>query len=412
MEPNPDKHSLLAQSAELRRVLDDALAYAQGYDFAGYNKHDGLNSPLLSALGGWARWPRLIAIQLVMRAPFNPRPWLGVPRTRNPKGLGLFAEACLDLHALDGQAHHLEQAQELLDWLLEHPSQGFSGLSWGYPYPWQDVGFFAPRHFPNRVVTCWIGFAFVEAARQTGEARYLEALPKIATFLTQEPRVLVDEPSMKCFTYVPDASVDWAVMDVPALVGAYLAEAGALLGNEAYHAEARRLLNWVADKQTDYGAWYYTHPPGDSHITHDNYHTAIILDCFDRYREHTGDESFEEVYLHGLRYYREHLFTPTGAPRFMNDREYPYDIHGSGSGILCFVRAARRHPEYWADAARTLRFTLETMYDPRGFFYYQKTRWGTRRFCLLRWANGWMTRALAYTLRTLRDTGETDEPTV
>ena len=52
------------------------------------------------------------------------------------------------------------------------------------------------------------------------------------------------------------------------------------------------------------------------------------------------------------------------------------------------------------------------MYDPRGFFYYQKTRWGTRRFCLLRWANGWMTHALAYTLRTLRDTGETDEPTV
>ena len=39
------------------------------------------------------------------------------------------------------------------------------------------------------------------------------------------------------------------------------------------------------------------------------------------------------------------------------------------------------------------------MYDPAGYFYYQKTILYTKRFCLLRWCNAWMARALAAVLR-------------
>jgi len=388
-----------------RETCRAVLTYVQAQGYAGYNKHDGLNSPILSSLLGHTKWTRIAAIQAVMRSPINVRPLLRVPRTRNPKGLGLYAHALLDLHAAEGRGEDLAEAQELLDWLLAHGAEGYKGLSWGYPYPWQDLGFLAPRHLPNRVVTCWIGFAFAEAVRQTGEQRYRDALPQIAEFLVGEPNVLCDEAEMKCLSYVPDASVTWAVMDVPALVGAFLAEAGEALGTADYRNEAYRLLNWVADKQTRYGAWFYTHPPGDSLITHDNYHTAIILDCFDRYRLATGDGRFDEVYWHGLAYYREHLFETSGAPRFMNDREYPYDIHSSGSAVLCFVRAAARDGGFAETAKTVLDWTLQHMYDPRGFFYYQKTRWYTKKFCLLRWANGWMSRALAATLRLASEQG-------
>jgi hypothetical protein len=200
---------------------------------------------------------------------------------------------------------------------------------------------------------------------------------------------------MKAYSYVPDATVDWAVMDVPALCGAFLAEAGTLLDRPAYLAEARRLIAWTADKQTSYGAWYYTHPPGDSHITHDNYHTGIILDCLDRYRAASGDQRFDGAYRHGLDYYHRHLFTAAGAPRWRNDKQYPYDIHGAASGILCFVRAAHRDREWRRMADRVLGWTLDHMADRRGYFYYQRGRWRTKRFCLLRWANAWMCRALA-----------------
>ncbi|MCP4903312.1 MAG: hypothetical protein GY906_40640 [bacterium] len=392
-----------------RDVFRATMDYIKGSDYAGYNKHDGLNSPILHALFGGSKWTRIIAIQAVMRSPWNVRPLLGVPRTRNPKGLGLIANALLDVHAAEGRSEDLAEAQELVEDLLSRAATGFPGLSWGYQYPWQDLGFFAPRHYPNRVVTSWIGFAFVEAVWQTDSAEYLVALRKIAEFLSRAPNVLQDDAEMKCVSYVPDPSVTWAVMDVPALAGAFLAEAGNVLGCAEYLAEARRLLNWVADKQTPYGAWYYTHPASDSRITHDNYHTAIILDCFDRYRLASSDDAFGAVYKEGLHYYREHHFCADGAPRWMNDKEYPYDIHGAASGILCFVRAASTEPQYGEMAKLVLDWTLDNMYDPRGFFYYQKTRWMTKRFCLLRWCNGWMCRALSAVLRYGSENGSSVE---
>jgi hypothetical protein len=261
----------------------------------------------------------LLAIQAVTRAPINLRPGLVVPRTPNPNGVGVLARSRVHHLPAERREEDLAEARDLLAWLLENPSAGFPGLGWGYPYPWQDVGFFAPRDFPNRVVTCWIGFAFLKAAQLTGEPLHYEALSDIARFLTGTPNVLCDEPEMKCYSYVPDRSVTWAVMDVPALVGAFLAEAGGLLGRREYVDEARRLINWVADKQTDYGAWYYAHPEATSHITHDNYHTAIILDCLDRYRSSTGDAAFDPAYWKGLRFYRERLFD-RWAPKWMHDR--------------------------------------------------------------------------------------------
>lgn len=382
------------------QVLEDTLSYSRRSAYSGHNKHDGLNSPILRALFSWGKWPRLLAIQLVMRFPFNIRRYLGVPHTRNPKGIGLFVSSYLDRYALSGREEDLKEACALLNWLLENPSEGFSGLSWGYPYPWQDTGFFAPACFPNRVVTCWIGFAFAKAFRLTGKQVYGKTLGQIVRFLTEEPNVLHDSPPMKCYSYVPDPRVNWAVVDVPALTGAFLAEAGELLGCPEYVSEAKRLIQWVLDKQTEYGAWFYAHPPRASHITHDNYHTGIILDCLDRYRQASGDESVSGAWERGLEYYRNNLFTQEGAPCWRNNREFPYDIHSAASGILCFTRAGLRDPRYSLQAQKILDWALANMYDGRGCFFYQKTRFITKRFSLMRWSNAWMCRALAYWLRS------------
>ena len=381
-----------------KAILNCVFAFSRQQNYCGFNKHDALNSPFLNGLFGWSRPTRLLATQVVARAPINLRPWLGVPKTRNPKGLGLFAQAHLDAFVAGMGQSHLGEAEHLLDLLLSSPSQGFKGLSWGYPYPWQDVGFFAPRHLPNRVVTCWIGFAFAEAAKITGIVRYREALPQIAQFLLEEPNILESSAEMLCYSYVPDPKVTWAVMDVSALMGAFLAEADAVLGTQQWTQTSQRLMRWVADKQTDYGAWFYTHPAKDSHITHDNYHTGIILDCFHRYEVAMGDEQFHGVWSRGLQYYAKALFQSNGAPRWMNNKRYPYDIHGAASGILCFSRAATVDKSWIEMADRILDWTLENMDSGKGWFYYQKGPFWTKRYCLLRWCNAWMAKALAYHL--------------
>ena len=120
-------------------VLEAVLQWSKTRGFRGFNKHDGLNSPFLRFALGWSKWSRLVAIQLVMRAPINVRPLLGVSRTYNPKGLALFTQGLLARFRITNDARYLDDARELLALLSTLRSPGrWAGSCWGYPYPWQD----------------------------------------------------------------------------------------------------------------------------------------------------------------------------------------------------------------------------------------------------------------------------------
>ena len=430
----------MTQAFSDRSCLEQVMHWSRDRDFRGHSKHDALNSPLLNALSLGTRPLRLVAIQALMRAPWNLRKLFGIPELRNPKGIGLFAHAAFDLAEVSSGSER-EQAialgTDLLSWLVQRPSPwtacpssvaeqfegvppsgyrvdgpevpSLSGMGWGYHYPWQDVGFFQPRHFPNRVVSSWIGFAFIRAYEVTKEDRFLQAAEAITRFLLENPKRLVDSEDALCLSYVPTEDIDWAVMDVSVLVAALCAMVGRYLPERRdLHETAHRLTRFVVDKQTDYGAWFYTWPKGDSHITHDNYHTGIIIDCIADVMTYTGDHVYLDAYRAGLDHYWRDLFREDGAPKWMHNKDQPHDIHGCAAGMLCFSRAAEferklenedRADTLAAQGDRVREWTMGHLYDLRGYFYYQKTRAGTKRFNLMRWANGWMCRALSQRLR-------------
>ena len=373
-------------------VLDAVLAWSRAQDHRGHDKHDGLNSPLLRGLLGRGRWPRLVAIQSVMRLPFNVRPLLGIPRVHNPKGLSLFVRAHLNLHLAGACGEHLAEAGRLLSLLDELRSPGsWRGACWGYRYDWQDAGFFAPSGTPNAVVTSFVCEALLDAYRVTRRQQYLETVASAAGYFLRDLRVLKDSGDELCLGYTT-VPMTVRVMDVSALIASVLAQHAALSGDRRHAGDARRLMNYVARRQTTYGAWWYTDPPADSHIRHDNYHTGFILDAMQRYMDATGDRSFQDNYDAGLRFYAEKLFNADGSPRWMSDVDYPHDIHGAAQGILTFSRHLAEWPGL---AARIAGWSLARMYDPEGRFYYQETRWGRKRFTLLRWCNAWMSLGLS-----------------
>jgi hypothetical protein len=382
-------------SQPIREVQRRVLDVGQAASWAGFSKNDALNDPWLEAAAGRSRLRRLAAIQLDMRSPIHIRPLIGVRQARDPKGLALFSRALLNRVRLFGDTEAAAEARALLDWLLEHPAPGFDLMSWGYPYPWQDVGFFAPRHFPNRIVTSNVAQALLDGYETLGEPRYLEAAGSVVRFLLEAPRTLHEDGTTRCVSYVPSEDVSWIVMDVSALAGAAAARWAALTDNQAAMTEAGRLVRYVASKQTPYGAWFYAEPPDASHITHDNYHTGIILDAILEYGVRSRTEEFIPAYRQGLDYYREHLFDPDGAPRFMNHRRWPRDIHGAAQGIISFSLAQTAIGQGAETATRVLRWTLANMWDPKSaWFHYQKRRLGSLRIPLLRWGQAWMAHAL------------------
>lgn len=397
----PLMHPIPLDTAQINAVLDRVYAWSRARDYCGHTKHDALNSPFLSKTLGWSKWTRLLAIQGVMRFPINIRPLLGVRKSVNPKGLALFTMGLIDRYRTGGHKRHLSEAEELLERLLRLRSPGrWTGISWGYPYPWQDLGFYALPHTPNAVVTCFVAEAFLDAYRETRKAEYLETVRTSIEFLVNDLTVLKNTDDQLCLGYMP-FPMTMRVMDVSILIGALLAQYGATSGHGTYQQTARKLLNYVIGQQTAYGAWYYTDPPEASPIRHDNYHTGFILDALWRYMRASDDWGWMDAYRRGLKFYADALFNDDGSPRWMSDCDYPHDIHGAAQGILTF---ARHREEYPRKAETIARWALETMYNASGRFYYQETRFYKKRFTLMRWCNAWMAHALA---RLLLDTRKT-----
>ena len=374
------------------RVVNAVLDYSEAQAWQGFDKHDALNSPILSATLGWSRWTRIIAVQTVMRSPVNLRPLLLTPRTFNPKGLALFMRGLLDLHAVDRQQHHLTRCHFLLaqlDAMAVTTTSG--GRAWGYQYPWQDLGFFAPRGTPNAVVTSFVCEALLAMHRQTGNAELLSRVKETIPFFLNDLIRLKDEPDELCLSYMP-LPMTMRVMDVSILIASVLAQFARQADQPQWLETARRLTCYVVRRQTDYHAWYYTDPPQDSPIRHDNYHTGFILDALDTYMRAADDFQWRSSYDAGLNFYANQLFESNGAPRWMSDRSFPHDIHGAAQGILTFSRHLDAHGDL---ARRIANWAIDEMYAAEGRFYHQQTRWYTKKFTQLRWCNAWMVRALA-----------------
>ena len=379
---------------EVRRALDQTLAWSKAQDYREHTKHDALNSPLIWALCGHTRLTRILATQLVMRSPVDMRVALGVPKSHNPKGLALFVMALLDGFARNGDRHYLEEAERLLELLLALRSPGdWQGDCWGYQYPWQDLGFFAPRATPNAVVTAFVSEAFLHAYRVTGNAELLKPVEGACRFFLHDLAVLKDTQEELCLGYMPLA-MQMRVMDVSILVAAVLAQFSQVTDEARWMAPARRLARYVAGRQTVEGAWFYTDPPEDSPVRIDNYHTGFILDAFERLMQAMGTEEWRVLHQRGVDFYASRLFNADGSPRWMSDVDYPHDIHGAAQGILSFSQPEnrKRHPQL---AERIVAWALGRMYHPVGRFFYQETRFFTKKQTYIRWCNAWMCRALS-----------------
>jgi len=385
-------------TSDINLILDQVYDWSHKQNYRGYNKHDGLNSPVLNTLLGWSKWPRLIAIQGVMRFPVNIRPLLFIPKTYNPKGLALFTMGLLDRYSTTKDKRHLIEAEQLLKLLLEIKSPGnWSGICWGYHYPWRDPGFFAPTNTPNAVVTCFVCEAFLQAYRITGKQAYLDIVESAINFMLGDLTVLKNNSLELCLSYMP-LPMTMRVMDVSILIGAVISQHATLARTSIHSESAHKLVQYVIRQQTNEGAWFYTDPPSDSHIRHDNYHTGFILDALQRYMDASNNYDWQKQYNNGLLFYANQLFNKNGSPRWMSDTDFPHDIHGAAQGILTFSRHLN---EYSALVKNIYTWSLQNMYNTKGYFYYQETRYYTKKFNLLRWCNAWMAHALSRLTTTL-----------
>ena len=244
---------------DIFKILTSVLDAAHEKDYSGFSKFDALNSPFLNTLSFNNKWLRLAFTQLVKESPIDLRPLLGVRKSRNPKGIALFARAYLSLYKTTGLLRHLERAEELIRWLLENPSSAYRHLCWGYNHIWQNTIFLQDTYEPNAVVSIFAGEALLCAYEAAGNHRYLSAARSVADFILLDLPVLYHSGDERAIAYVLK-EVDAVVLNNQVLAGAFLAKLWKHTGERRLIDAARQLINYTVNRRTEYHAWYYTYP--------------------------------------------------------------------------------------------------------------------------------------------------------
>ena len=388
---------------DFEQSFSKLLRYCRGESWVGYDPYDALNSPLARTLPFKNKFVRTALTQLVKRNVFNLRPILGIDKSPNPKGIALAIRALLLQAEMVGEKRPLQSdkpvgAKEILEedlpflmrQLTALRSQNYAEACWGYTFDWQSRAFFAPRNTPNMVCTVFAAQAYLDWYERTGDVAVLEIVKSSCRFLLDRLNRTAGEDG-ECFSYTP---LDHSRVHNVNLLGAeLLARTFASTGIDEYREAALRATRYTLSRQRHDGSWLYGE--GESQDWIDSFHTGFILVSLKHLIEFLEVPSWQAALDAGCRFYEKRFFLADGTPGYYHDQLHPHDVHSAAQGIITFVEMTDLTPNAKAMAARVIRWTIDHLQDPSGFFYFQIHRFYTIKTSYMRWAQSWMLYALS-----------------
>jgi hypothetical protein len=122
----------------------------------------------------------------------------------------------------------------------------------------------------------------------------------------------------------------------------------------------------------------------------------------------TGDHDYDSVFQKGVDFYFKNLFTEEGLPKWRHNKIYPLDSHSAASGLIFFSNLTHlkgyQSEKYSSLCLKLYHFINNNLYSGKGYFYYQKTRFFTKKFVLMRWSQAWICRSFSTYLANLGKT--------
>jgi hypothetical protein len=375
----------------VRFALTQLLAYCRESNWAGYEPYDALDSPILQALPLLnSRHVRIAMTQALKRSPINLRGPLLIPKKQNPKPLAVFLSSFVKL-AQNGDREREPDIDLMIERLTALRSPGVPYWCWGYSFPWQTRTQIVPVYAPNLVCTSFVANALLDAYEWRGDEGCLEMAASAAEYILDE-LFWSDGETVAGFAY-PLASVRNQVHNANFLAAALLCRVYGLTGEKKFLDPALRAARYSASRQQLAGSWLYGEAPTQGWI--DNFHTGYNLCALRAIGRYGGTTEFETCVRRGFNFYRGHFFQPSGAIKYFHDRTYPVDTHCVAQTLVTLAALQDLDPGNIALAHSVLRWTMEHMWDKRGYFYYQVHRFWTIRIPYMRWTQAWMFLALA-----------------
>lgn len=388
------------------KAFEKLCRYCQAEKFKGWDPYDGLNSKVFSSIPLLKKsgFLRLVMIQGFKRSPFNLRRMFMVPKEYNAKGIGLFLQGYCNLyetvHAHPFMAGYLGDEEELISRidelagiLIGLKSEGYSGACWGYNFDWQArLEFLFPKNTPTVVATAFCATALEDAARITGNGKYLDVALSSSRFVLNDLHRTEFEGGF-LFSYSPLEGNN-TVFNASLLGSKLLGMCYAHTGDRECLDAAQASVRACCRAQADDGSWVYGTSPVQGWI--DSFHTGYNLDALVCYGETTGDKSFDGNMERGFEFYVNNFFEPDGTPKYYHDMTYPIDIHCPGQLFVTLSRLHRFDGKCRDLADKVMNWTIANMQDEKGYFYYQLKKGVSSKIPYMRWSNAFMFNAMSH----------------
>lgn len=391
----PNQHVVSRNGIEHR--LEESLArvvrWVQDHRYLGYEPADG-NASVLFPLTRGRVLPMRVLQQIVLRAPFNIRPSIGVRPHESAIGRGYVAWGYLVMCRRATSPLIRNEAKACLEWLMGNRAHGYDEFCWGDPYDYATRGGRRPCGEPLLIWTALIGQAFLEAFEVMGDEQYLRVAESIGRWILKLPAEQTD--TGLCLSYV--AYRQSSIHNSNAMGAAFLARLGSLTGNQEALAIARSAMMYTCTRQRTDGSWFYAEDPKYHWI--DNFHTGYNLSALKTYRTASNDHSFDEQLSKGRQYFTSKFFEHDGRPKYFHDRTYPVDIQCAAQSIETLASFSD-DPECLTQALKVADWTIDNLQAADGHFCYRDLGWAKVSTPMLHWGQATMVKALAVVLDKL-----------
>lgn len=376
-------------------AIEKLDTWVDNSDWKAYDPFDGLSSKYAKYLTLNNPLLKIMLQQSVRRVPINLRPILGIKPEISSKAMGFFAQGYLKLYQTYNTKIFLDKATYCLNWLINNPSNGYSGYCWGNHFDYQSRGGRIPKGVPTVVWTGLIGHAFMDAYDMFGEKKYLSVVKSISQFIINDlPKVQLNDSL--CIGYTPqkkDTKLSNAIHNSNMIGASILAR----LYQETRDSElldlAEKAVMFTMNYQLENGGFYYG--VARKHHWVDSFHTGYVLEALYNYVKYTDDNTYLRNLEKGYAYFINTFFGVDGIPRYYNYKTAPIDIQCASQGIQTLTNLRSLDSRSLEVSRKVANWTITNMQDSTGYFYFRKYPFIINKTPTLHWGQATMLAALA-----------------
>ena len=361
-------------------------------NYQGYDPYDLLNSKINFKVLG----PKVCFYlsQIHKRNPLDIRKFLLIPKSVNPKGLGLLLEAYSNLYKLYKSDDILNKMHLLFERLLAIHSKGFHGYCWGLDFNYANRYELLPSYSPSIVVTSFVCNGIFEYYLVTNNSRAIEVLKSSCDFALKDLYITKDDDKI-CFSYTTTKRD--ITFNANALAAELFSKVYYITKDENYKNIAKAAIDFNIKYQKNDGSWNYQLFNNGNEKKQIDFHQGFILNSLFNFIRYTSinDGRYLESLQIGANFYFNRQFSQKGWSYWRIPKKWPIDIHNQAQGIITFTELYKLNHEFYSFAQRIAEWTIENMLGRNGLFYYRISKFHKNKIPYLRWNQIWMLLALS-----------------